>query len=1362
MSLLSPDEIRMIREGLGLTQREAGELLGGGPNAFAKYESGRTAPSTAFANLLMLLKANPGALNTLHPERAAHTPAALPLPFEVTSRHLAAISKQTFPTFIRLLVGAEASSHGVPTDGIHAANKVEAPDGGEDGRIHWNGGPARTSFLPDRLCQFQLKTGKLTPAMVGREVLTKAGEVKPMIQTVLNQGGHYIVLSTNAYTQQQIEAREFRIREALQGAGQEIDDVQICFRDASQLADWINTHPAVALWLLERAEPGLLGPFRAWSHWDGRTEHFGSPWVDDERLDNLRRFLREQIAIGQPRKVARVVGLAGIGKSRLTLEAFRPFDSGDREPTDLRSLVLYAIEGEVSPETLKSTVQKLADSGKRAIVVVDQCAPETHRTLVLMVSRNTSQLSLLTLDDELPSGTLDPSTYKVGKASSDVTEAIVAHVAPGLQSLDQQRLVHFSLGFPGVAHSIARAWIDATPLAHATDNDLVDAYVLGRDTLEPELLLKSAALLATFRLIGTETRTEDQLTGIAKLGRHLNPEDLYEGLNKLVERGIARRQGRYVSIQSGPIAMRLAERQWKEWQKHTWDMVLTDISSYTSFDGDLRLNVLAAKQLKLLDSLDVSKAVVNHVCRYGGPFFKQQGGLSRQLALQHAEVLSHLAEIDTEIIAKLLERSLVEVEDVPLIVGETRKHLVRALGKIAFKANTFEDGACLLIHLATAEKGARDNHATKQFVSLFPPILGDTEADGTQRLNLLDSLSKTDDPIRKEIVTRALTNGLKMKHFSRHIGPEVHGTRPAMEPWLPETKEEVRAYVHGCATRLIEFAAQNDSTGALARNALGPELDSLINHGFIDVAELAIERAGTETEHWPEALNTLGLYLSRCDTDEPSELADRVRAMIDRLKPTSLEARVQFLVTNMPWEYLYTKNGSYKEQQQRQVEAVRKLATEAIRQPETLQTLLLPLSRGRQQMAREFGQAIGEITDSQDNRRELLIQDDWLELIIQALEKVPEAERNYDLLKGYIQNIAEDQPAMVEHLKQRATKEPLLIPVLQMLCALLRFSASDTDLIIKVLQDGSLPPSMLTGAGIWDSEPEVVTPLFDTLLEHSNEGLASAIKLMEVYVYGNRDRLNAVCPQIQKMAAFVSHWPWEINMMSGDLVRHGFRSILTPMLEQGPGDRNASAVALALSKAVSQIKGYEGYRVMEPLLPILLSRFPAIAWPLIGTAIVTAEPHQSHRFELLLREPGRKRHGESTAPILSLPEDTLFAWCHAHPERAPAFAARTVSFLGSQDHGGNGLYVHPVMIRLIEEFGNRKDVTEASYEAMGNKGFVELEESLWMPYQKPLMKLLDHPNPTVQRWAKNGLRWLRKVLEDSRLRDAEREARVEG
>ena len=188
------------------------------------------------------------------------------------------------------------------------------------------------------------------------------------------------------------------------------------------------------------------------------------------------------------------------------------------------------------------------------------------------------------------------STYLVHEASSAVIEALISRVAPGLQGSDQRRLIRFSRGFPGIAIQIAQAWTASTPLAHATEDNLVDAYVLGSGSPEPVLLLKSAALLATFGMIGIEPEADAQLENIASLGRNLSPDDLHVGLVRLTERGIARQQGRYVSIEPGPITMRLTERQWKEWRKNTWDKVLTDNSASTSFAGDLNLNVLAAKQ----------------------------------------------------------------------------------------------------------------------------------------------------------------------------------------------------------------------------------------------------------------------------------------------------------------------------------------------------------------------------------------------------------------------------------------------------------------------------------------------------------------------------------------------------------------------------------------------------------------------------------------------------------------------------------------------------------------------------------------------------------------------------------------------
>jgi HTH-type transcriptional regulator / antitoxin MqsA len=63
--VLKPAEVARVREALGLSQRKAGELLGGGPRAFQKYESGKQAVSVPMSNLLRLLANDPERLKEI-------------------------------------------------------------------------------------------------------------------------------------------------------------------------------------------------------------------------------------------------------------------------------------------------------------------------------------------------------------------------------------------------------------------------------------------------------------------------------------------------------------------------------------------------------------------------------------------------------------------------------------------------------------------------------------------------------------------------------------------------------------------------------------------------------------------------------------------------------------------------------------------------------------------------------------------------------------------------------------------------------------------------------------------------------------------------------------------------------------------------------------------------------------------------------------------------------------------------------------------------------------------------------------------------------------------------------------------------
>ena len=64
-TISSGASVRKLRERLHLTQKEAGELLGGGANAFQKYETGEVTPSQAMVNVLRLLANDPARVEEL-------------------------------------------------------------------------------------------------------------------------------------------------------------------------------------------------------------------------------------------------------------------------------------------------------------------------------------------------------------------------------------------------------------------------------------------------------------------------------------------------------------------------------------------------------------------------------------------------------------------------------------------------------------------------------------------------------------------------------------------------------------------------------------------------------------------------------------------------------------------------------------------------------------------------------------------------------------------------------------------------------------------------------------------------------------------------------------------------------------------------------------------------------------------------------------------------------------------------------------------------------------------------------------------------------------------------------------------------
>ena len=1364
---LTPDRIRAIRESLGLTQEEAGKLLGGGPRAFTKYENATLEPSTAANSLLRLLEGYPDALWLLREDGSPPVHSEIPIPFQVKGADIGSLTQTSFSELLRRLLHAEAGANGLPANGIHVASNLNAPDGGEDGRISWREGPGHTRWLPSRFCQFQLKAGPISPARAAKDVLTRKGEVKPMVRSALEQDANYIMLCSHRYPQRLVKKRRQAIKDALTTAGLRVSGDLVRFWDGDQIAAWVNHHPSVALWVREELGLGTLGPFASWNHWKGRSEH-SIPWVEDHRLSDL--LVAFQSGLNTPGTILRVVGLASVGKSRLILEALNRVRRDNVTGHSLPDLVMYAVFSEAGGEAIHPIVEKLAVSGTRAVVVVDDCHARGHSVLAGLVSRQESRLSLVTVDDEIPAR-LDAATIIVGRANESVIEPIVDHVATELSSLDRQRLVRLSEGFPGVAIRIGRVANANQHLADPADDHLIDHFVLGRTPRNRELLLQSAELLAVFGVfrlepveaVGAEVGSEDDLTSIADLGRHLTRDDLYAAIQELIQRGIVKQRGGFGTIEPRPIINRLAERQWRGWDKGKWDRVLSGASG----PG---LGIAAARRLAQINFSEAIGNVVDHVCRTGGPLDSIDG-----MDAGRAEVLADLAEINPDSIAEHIDRYLRGLGDLRQVSEGTRRPLVRALSKIAFPSSTFSVGARLMLRLVvTANKALMPwEDASRPFVRLFFPLLGGTEADHDARLQFLDEAANTTDRAQLRHLVDALVAGCDVDANSRTVGPEIHGARKAMHAWYPNSRERAK-YIAECVNRLGGLAARNDDIGAKARSDLGGAISSLVCHGFIEAVEEAIQRVIGAGRSWSLALRQLKTVLEHDSDLINDETAERVRVLVDRLEPTSLRERVRVFVSEPPMPGFMETETSISAQLEGHRGIVHALADELLTESPILRALLPSLSRGRQSMADELGEAIARSAPSPLN---------WLEPITQAVEGIPATDRNYDLLSGFVAGLPARYHDEAEAFKTRAVGSSDLAPAFAKICRRAGLTAEDITRARDALDRGTLSPwDLHHWAFTWvlDSvSPGTVAPLLDAMLDHSAPSFALAVTILGRILSSRGERtdrpgrhvfkLEEFGPQVLKMAGNAGRWsrpdyrPPPTVTVSGftpTVAEHHFREIVMEVLDRGRGDSDARQIALVLARALAlgdHDAWFNPSRIKpSPVLTRLLNGFPEIAWPLIGGAI-SADSRVANRMKFTLGRP-YSFDRDVRPPILDLPEDTLFAWCHANPGGAPAFVAQCVPVLSPDgDKPSDGL-LHPVTSRLVDEFGERGDVRRALEGSIRPNSWSGSLASYYSRYRAPLERLCRHREPRVQEWAEKMLQEVEHWIRRETTRDAEREA----
>ncbi len=447
-----------------------------------------------------------------------------------------------FVDLLRQLLFVEAYTHDLALGGIHVTAQITVADGGEDGRIEWRDGKERTDYLPTRFTLFQIKATTMAKAKCKNEVVdgdTKA--LKPAILEVAQRSGTYVVFGTDICSPPMLRDRVDGLREGVRSAG---NTANVDFYDANEVAGWVNRFPSVQAWVHERISGSSVYGLQSWESWsrNPRLRASSVPFVSgktkSEKLDLARLIGDVPADLARPKTVVRLVGLSGLGKTRIALEMFRPPPSSEDTARAARSAAVVYAHSSIGSEQIVRILHQWKSHRSQLIFVIDDCSVDLHRALAEIVRHPDSNISLLTLDFDLSTTADQDSRIELSPFENALIGAIVKETCPGLGPPEIDSVTRFADGFPVMAVLLGESLSGSIDnWASLRDDALLRNIVWGRggENEEGRNVLSACSLFAT---IGVSGDRASELNFVADALCQLSPERFHEWVVRFEERGL--------------------------------------------------------------------------------------------------------------------------------------------------------------------------------------------------------------------------------------------------------------------------------------------------------------------------------------------------------------------------------------------------------------------------------------------------------------------------------------------------------------------------------------------------------------------------------------------------------------------------------------------------------------------------------------------------------------------------------------------------------------------------------------------------------------------------------------------------------
>lgn len=1258
-------------------------------------------------------------------------------PFEIDKNHIEALDDYDLTELLQRLLFLEAQKLGLPQATVAVSLNIDAPDGGEDGKIEWSGGPdpATSDWIPTRCTLFQAKATPMGPADCKSEVFNKDGtDLKARVKAVAKDGGSYVLFYSKSCEGQYADDRVAKIREAFgEKAGVAVaQNVAIRVYGSEKIARWTNQHASAVTFVMERRGIAAPAALQSWTSWS--EEH---PTRLSFYMDAARLAVRDAVRTGllNPKRTVRLVGLSGLGKSRLALEVFRiPADGApDLQQAALSRSCVYMADGDKHASDVIAAIRAMKDRGVSGVVVVDECPLELHQKLSQIVRAPKSKLSLLTLDFDPTSVPGDGAAdfFCLAPLAQADMEALLRASALDLPEEHVATVASMAGGFPRMAELLVRLLDNEDGNLWALDRPEVFRNLVIRRAKDPDFVWETAIALATLEHVGADGDVRYELDALCE--HVMGGEDsakVYRAVRELEDSGIVYRRGDYVRLTPLPLAVVLAALWWNGVRPDLAVQLLTGDALPQSV-----VDAMKAQLARLRGHVWVERLVAE-IVSVTGPF----GRRDLVDSATGSRLLSSLAEVNPEAVANLLAFHFGGITpDEASRVVQGRRDLVWCLEKLAWWSGTFHRAARVLLLFAAGENESWGNNASAQFKQLFHLYLAGTEVPAYDRLAVLRDGLQSEDARIVSVCIDALVESLSSGHFHRMGGPEAQGGGLPRVDWAPTSLVEAHTYWAEVLDLLSTYLVHSEELGEAVRKGVAQHARGLVLGGCIDLVETVVTRVFAAGLHWPEMLEALRTAENYDGERYGGEVREHVEALIARLEPTTLEDRLRMVVSTPSWNELRKDDsGTVTVVAEERAAA---LAVELAPDPDSLINLLPIVLIDEQRQGYRFGRALGQ---------HLIDPFAFLAAGGEALRMIPPERRNAIVLMGVIAAVAE-----VDVDRARAFVRGWLTDADLRACGLDLLRAvgpndDDSAILVMMLGAGEIDPRQVQmfsyGRAADGISDRAFAELLCAVLHVGEAGRGPAIELlgMRLHQRAVSSELVAVTKEVLLSADAAA----DANPMGG----HHFEQLVKKAIGADPQDGEFIRKLAANLVATSERFGL-GRRHVPAVLADLLRVRVDVVWPLLRAELSSGDWARAARVTTAL---GKWFH--SGPDLIGLVgQNELLSWASTSSETA-YWAAKLIEPLRDEpDESDPFPNWNPFVVELLRRHGADKDVRSAigakiSSGAWSGSAVPRLER-----HRRAFHELLRIAVPEVREWATKAVAYLDEEIQSERKRDEEAE-----